>query len=193
MMPIQHLRRPFATLLLATLAVCAGRPANAQETLRRGSSNEQLIDDELRKAVAEGHQWLAAHQDEDGKWDCDGFMKHDSADSEICDGPGNAVHDVGVTGLALLAFLGDGSTMRAGRSPRMTSRPLSVSTTSGRSSPTKLTKPAVTQRRSTRVNQSLRCSESTPKVETPSSPERSRRGSLSPRSSLTARPIPKRP
>ena len=34
-------------------------------------------------------------------------MKHDLADGgEICDGPGNAVHDVGVTGLALLAFLG---------------------------------------------------------------------------------------
>ena len=33
---------------------------------------------------------------------------------ESCDGAGNPVHDVGVTGLALLAFLGDGSTMRSG-------------------------------------------------------------------------------
>ena len=65
-------------------------------------------------AIDAGLKWLANHQDEDGKWDCDGFMKHDSADSEICNGPGNAVHDVGVTALALLAFLGDGSTMRAG-------------------------------------------------------------------------------
>jgi len=65
-------------------------------------------------AIDAGLKWLANHQDEDGKWDCDGFMKHDSADSEICNGPGNAVHDVGVTGLALLAFLGDGSTMRSG-------------------------------------------------------------------------------
>lgn len=61
-----------------------------------------------------GLKWLASHQDADGKWDCDGFMKHDAADSEICNGPGNAVHDVGVTALALLAFLGDGSTMRSG-------------------------------------------------------------------------------
>ncbi len=69
------------------------------------------------KATAEsieaGLKWLVDHQDEDGKWDCDGFMKHDTQ-GEACDGPGNGVHDVGVTGLALLAFLGDGSTMRAG-------------------------------------------------------------------------------
>ena len=65
-------------------------------------------------AIDAGLKWLAAHQDEDGKWDCDGFMKHDDPGSETCNGPGNAVHDVGVTGLALLAFLGDGSTMRSG-------------------------------------------------------------------------------
>ena len=65
-------------------------------------------------AIDAGLKWLAAHQDEDGKWDCDNFMKHDDPASEICNGPGNAVHDVGVTGLALLAFLGDGSTMRSG-------------------------------------------------------------------------------
>ena len=61
-----------------------------------------------------GLQWLKNHQDEDGKWDCDGFNKHDDPSSDACDGPGNATHDVGVTGLALLAFLGDGSTMRSG-------------------------------------------------------------------------------
>ena len=50
----------------------------------------------------------------DGRWDCDQFMKHD-LEGEICDGAGNAVHDVGVTGLALLAFLGDNHTLRAGK------------------------------------------------------------------------------
>ena len=64
-------------------------------------------------AIEAGLEWLKNHQDEDGKWDCDQFMKHDE-NGEPCDGPGNGVHDVGVTGLALLAFLGDGSTMRAG-------------------------------------------------------------------------------
>ena len=65
------------------------------------------------KAIDAGLMWLKNHQDEDGKWDCDQFMKHD-VEGEICDGAGNAVHDVGVTGLALLAFLGDNNTMRAG-------------------------------------------------------------------------------
>lgn len=65
-------------------------------------------------SIAAGLQWLAAHQDEDGRWDADGFMKHDQAGAPPSDGPGNAVHDVGVTGLALLAMLGGGNTMRSG-------------------------------------------------------------------------------
>jgi hypothetical protein len=57
-------------------------------------------------AVETGLRWLAEHQDvhEDGRWDCDGFMKHDPA-GDRCEGPGRALHDVGVTGLAVLAFL----------------------------------------------------------------------------------------
>jgi hypothetical protein len=65
-------------------------------------------------AVEEALRWLGAHQDADGKWDCDDFMKHDDATRPICTGAGSAMHDVGVTGLALLAFLGDGSTLRSG-------------------------------------------------------------------------------
>ena len=59
--------------------------------------------------------WLARHQDASGRWDCDGFMKHDDPAFAACTGPGNAVHDVGVTGLALLAFLGENNTMRSGK------------------------------------------------------------------------------
>ncbi|MEM7201226.1 MAG: prenyltransferase/squalene oxidase repeat-containing protein [Planctomycetota bacterium] len=65
------------------------------------------------RAIELGLEWLAKHQDEDGRWDADDFMKHD-LEGDPCDGPGDAGHDVGVTGLALLAFLGDGSTMKAG-------------------------------------------------------------------------------
>ena len=65
------------------------------------------------RAVGRALQWLREHQDEDGKWDCDGFMKHDEV-GRPCEGAGRATQDVGVTGLALLAFLGDGSTLRAG-------------------------------------------------------------------------------
>jgi len=57
--------------------------------------------------------WLAAHQDVDGGWDAEGFMKHDPA-GDRTDGAGYATHDIGVTGLALLAFLGNGHTMTRG-------------------------------------------------------------------------------
>jgi hypothetical protein len=59
--------------------------------------------------------WLARHQDANGRWDSDGFMKHDNPEMAACTGPGNAVHDVGVTALALLAFLGQNNTMRSGK------------------------------------------------------------------------------
>ncbi len=65
------------------------------------------------QAIETGLQWLKDHQDEDGKWDADEFMKHDE-NGDPCTGAGDALHDVGVTGLALLAFLGDGSTMKSG-------------------------------------------------------------------------------
>jgi hypothetical protein len=65
--------------------------------------------DLTENSVELGLQWLADHQDveEDGKWDCDDFMKHDPADDK-CDGAGGHLYDVGVTGLATLAFLGAG-------------------------------------------------------------------------------------
>ncbi len=65
------------------------------------------------RAIDMGLKWLKDHQDPDGKWDSADFMVHDLC-GEATDGPGSQVHSVGVTGLALLAFLGDGSTMRSG-------------------------------------------------------------------------------
>jgi len=63
------------------------------------------------KAVALGLEWLRAHQTPAGYWDCDGFSKQCGAPGFArCRGAGSSQHDVGVTGLALLAFLGDGST-----------------------------------------------------------------------------------
>jgi len=64
-------------------------------------------------AIELGLDWLRRHQDDDGRWDGNEFMKHDR-DGAPCTGPGNALHDVGITGLALLAFLGDGSRMQSG-------------------------------------------------------------------------------
>ncbi|HTF90823.1 MAG TPA: prenyltransferase/squalene oxidase repeat-containing protein [Planctomycetota bacterium] len=61
-------------------------------------------------------KWLKAHQSPDGSWDCDGFMSNcgQLQAGSSCDGPGEGTHDVGMTGLAMLAFLGDGSTTREG-------------------------------------------------------------------------------
>ena len=67
----------------------------------------------VNESVMAGLEWLRKHQDEDGHWDCDGFMKHD-IEGDPCTGPGNGANDVGVTGLALLAFLGQGNTLRDG-------------------------------------------------------------------------------
>jgi hypothetical protein len=80
------------------------RPANPP----RRAKPVIIADAQVKGSINLALEWLSAHQDEAGKWDCDGFMKHDSADSEICNGPGNASYDVGITGLALLAFLGKG-------------------------------------------------------------------------------------
>ena len=66
-------------------------------------------------AVRRGLSWLAAHQSPDGSWDGDGFTAHcGEIGTEPCDGAGSPRHDVGLTALALLAFLGDGHTTVGG-------------------------------------------------------------------------------
>jgi len=82
---------------------------------RRGTGGGKKGGRSPNPLVQRGLEWLAAHQDEDGRWDSDGFMKHDNPEFTVCDGAGNAVHDIGVTGLALLAFMGENNTMRQGK------------------------------------------------------------------------------
>ncbi|MCR9244596.1 MAG: terpene cyclase/mutase family protein [bacterium] len=94
-------------------AVGMGGGAGGRYGGRGGKGGKRGGGKAYAEAIDAGLRWLKNHQDEDGKWDCDQFMKHD-VEGEVCDGAGNAVHDVGVTGLALLAFLGDNNTLRAG-------------------------------------------------------------------------------
>jgi len=64
--------------------------------------------------VDEGLDWLARHQTpEEGYWDADGFQ--DRCSKNLCQGKGYPAYDPGVTGLALLAFLGAGHTHLAGK------------------------------------------------------------------------------
>lgn len=98
-----------AALLVPAAALCLSSCAAAPEGPQPAAGNPQRTADTIQRALT----WLAAHQDESGRWDADEFMKHDSEGSPT-DGGGSPVHDIGVTGLALLAFLGDGNTLRTG-------------------------------------------------------------------------------
>ena len=68
--------------------------------------------DAPRRGVLDALQWLKNHQSPDGRWDCDGYDA--ACKLNRCDGPGEATHDVGVSGLALMAFLGAGETHQSG-------------------------------------------------------------------------------
>lgn len=68
------------------------------------------------KALDLALQWLCDHQAPDGRWASAEFSERNGLGrSCACDGPGDGYHDVGVTGLALLALMGDGNSPRHGR------------------------------------------------------------------------------
>ena len=76
---------------------------------RRGPGGGRVVE----QAVKDGLEWLIAHQHTDGHWDSDGFDSSCGA-GDLCGGPGQPEHDIGVTGLSLLALLGEGHTTRRG-------------------------------------------------------------------------------
>lgn len=66
--------------------------------------------EETERAVAMALAWLAVHQSDDGRWDSDGFDARCPV-GDKCTGPAiENTSDSGLTGLALLAFLGAGHT-----------------------------------------------------------------------------------
>lgn len=73
-----------------------------------GSPHQRTIDDALR--------WLKFHQSVDGNWSANGFEDECGQIGDgYCTGRGSVMHDVGVTGLSLLAFLGAGNTDKDGK------------------------------------------------------------------------------
>jgi hypothetical protein len=88
-LPVQGPRHPFGA---------ATRPTRRTENWGSG--------------VQHALRWLKAHQSPDGRWEAAGFGAWCDGQraSQGPDGAGRALYDVGVTGLALLAFLGAGYT-----------------------------------------------------------------------------------
>ena len=67
------------------------------------------------RALKAGLEWLVHHQSRDGSWDGDGFTSEcGKLGSSPCEGAGEAGHDVGLTGLALLALMGNDNSTRRG-------------------------------------------------------------------------------
>jgi hypothetical protein len=90
---------------MALAVFCLAAALAAQEPLRRTSSNEQLIDDQLRSAVDRGLAFLAARQDREGHWaQLVGYKLN--SDYETIDT--RPLPHVGVTALALMSFLAGG-------------------------------------------------------------------------------------
>jgi len=69
---------------------------------------------DTERAVYEGLCWLVRHQDDDGAWRAAGYARHCSGGSCLASGEEPApYYDEGLTGLALLAFLGQGLSMES--------------------------------------------------------------------------------
>jgi hypothetical protein len=85
-----------------------GRPGGGKTRLDR--VNDQRMNPGIPfQPLLAGLEWLRKHQSADGSWDSDGFSCNCAAQGgSPCTGRGAAVFDAGVSGLALLAFLGAG-------------------------------------------------------------------------------------
>jgi hypothetical protein len=93
-----------------------GHESKPPYTRRFVAARERDVESELAHAVADGLAWLAAHQSPDGSWRSDKFMEQcGSIGGDPCDGPGAGYTSIGVTGLALMAFLAEGNTGHRGR------------------------------------------------------------------------------
>lgn len=85
--------------------------ANKGKSGSRKRNRRREIRD-VEKAVESGLDWLARHQHPDGHWSSEKFATR--CKERKCSGQGIPLNDLGVTGLALLAFLRSGSTATAG-------------------------------------------------------------------------------
>ena len=104
---------PFAADALDGLPGLLG-PAGGRFGARRRGAASYAGSGGMESALTDGLEWLARHQSDDGSWDSDRFMREGRQGPCDCEDGGGRGHDVGVTSLALLAFLGAGNTTAAG-------------------------------------------------------------------------------
>lgn len=84
-----------------------GGRRGGHRNLRAGGGGKKT-----QTAVDLALEWLKNHQSPDGRWDADGFDAQCKLNK--CSGPGESVYDPGLSGLALLCFLGAGETHQSG-------------------------------------------------------------------------------
>lgn len=96
----------------------ASAPVPAAYRLRFGKAKEERLRHAVtgtKECVPRALDWLAAHQHPDGLWSNADFASEcRRRGKEECGGAGSVNYDVGATGLALLALLGDGHTPTEG-------------------------------------------------------------------------------
>jgi hypothetical protein len=99
-------------LAVAAMLATAVAPAQTSRPLRFGTpaASRPADPDRARRveAIMAGLEWLRRHQSPDGNWGAATFSINCDPDRAKCGGRGDPVNDAGVTGLALLAFLGAG-------------------------------------------------------------------------------------
>jgi hypothetical protein len=92
----------------------------------KGSLSREGGSEGTESAVTAALRWLRNHQSPGGNWDTDGWG--DNCKKGRCSGPGHnrgdSRYDVGITGMALLAFLGNGHTHRFGTFKRTVNKGL---------------------------------------------------------------------
>ena len=79
-------------------------------------SGRKQVGGSIERALLNGLEWLKDHQSPNGSWEARDFAENCEREGgdELANGEGDALHDTGVTALALLAFLGFGDTMDSG-------------------------------------------------------------------------------
>jgi len=89
------------------------RPGVSERGKLAGQSTRKSSRTEALRALRRAREWLVAHQNDSGRWQAAKF-DHCCPTRDVCEGRGNALNDVGVTGLATLALLSSGPKARTG-------------------------------------------------------------------------------